>query len=257
MQIALETITPEMAREYLKHNTKNRKIRQQHCLNMVRDMQSGDWQMNGESIKFNCDGQLLDGQHRLTAITKAERPVQMLVVRGIDRDSVKTIDAGAKRTAGDALTFHGAKSANSLSAACRYAISMRGNPTMRPLSVTNTEVVRFYELHRGIEAECKNQSRAPSGFGSIIAAVAYAFRFSGENVDDCVEAWLDGGGSKNFPPKVARERILREIMHGGCKMSTQERCRLVAHSFNAALERKTWQIAKIPELVWIPGWTAR
>lgn len=37
---------------------------------------------------------------------------------------------------------------------------------------------------------------------------------------------------------------------------TQEKCRLVAHSFNAAVEGKTWRVAKVPEMVWIPGWTA-
>ena len=65
--VQLVEITPELAHEWLGFNTHNRNIRQRIVTAYAADMTGGDWQWNGESIKFAEDGTLLDGQHRLAA----------------------------------------------------------------------------------------------------------------------------------------------------------------------------------------------
>lgn len=94
----MEMITPQIAEEYLKHNTNNyRFLSREKVCNYAEDMKRGLWKANGESIVFDTDGTLKDGQHRLNAIVKSGIPCQILVVRGIE-DNINVFDMGMGRT---------------------------------------------------------------------------------------------------------------------------------------------------------------
>ena len=81
----VELITPEMAKEYLTHNEHNpRKANRLQVEAYARDLAAGKWQLNGETIVFDANGDLKNGQHRLMAIVKANTPAYVVVVRGID-----------------------------------------------------------------------------------------------------------------------------------------------------------------------------
>lgn len=98
MKAFVEKITPERARFYLAKNTSNyRKMNRNKVLMYARDMRSGKWQENGESIKFNKTGKLVDGQHRLQAIVESGVPVKMMVVTDVDED-VTLFDCGKNRS---------------------------------------------------------------------------------------------------------------------------------------------------------------
>lgn len=107
MNITQEIITPEMAREYLKFNTENyRSLSKDRVISYAGDMKNGEWQMNGEAIKFDETGKLIDGQHRLHAIIRAGVPVEMLVVRGV-QESVNIYDIGFRRSLGQIAKARG------------------------------------------------------------------------------------------------------------------------------------------------------
>ena len=77
VQTSVETITPEKAVEYLRHNTNNyRKLSLATVSKYVAEIKAGRWQLNGETIVFGEDGILKDGQHRLAAIAKAGKPIE-------------------------------------------------------------------------------------------------------------------------------------------------------------------------------------
>jgi hypothetical protein len=101
------SVTPEIAREWLLSNTHNRNLRQRVVLAYAADMEAGNWQWNGESIKFAEDGTLLDGQHRLAAIAESGVTLSMLVVRGLPNQTQETVDGGAKRKFSDVLHLRG------------------------------------------------------------------------------------------------------------------------------------------------------
>lgn len=255
MQINVETITPADAKRYLLSNRGNRNIRQRHVENLARDMATGAWVTNGDAIRFNCDGQLLDGQHRLSAIIKADRAIESVVIRGLDKTARLTMDAGAKRHAGDQLQFFGVKNAAKVASVCRYAISARKAATMRPLSLTNTEVLRFYDSHRSI-ADDINQifAKSPRGYGAFVAAASYCIDFGNPGVrEQLIEPWMYGEGGRDHPCVVARERAIRDAM-ADKPMITQVRMRLVAHSMLRALAGDKWKVARPPSAVVIPGW---
>lgn len=108
------TITPEIANEMLKKNTSNRNINRHHLLALSTAMERGDWHLNGQTVSFDTNGDLQDGQHRLAAVIKSGVPTQMLVVRGVDPEARATVDVGRKRTVADELMIRGEGNSKSL-----------------------------------------------------------------------------------------------------------------------------------------------
>jgi hypothetical protein len=100
-------ITPEVAEDLLTRNVRNRKLKEATIRQWVRDIQAGNWEMNGEAIKFATDGSLLDGQNRLTAVVRAETPIHSVVIYGLPNKAQDTMDQGVKRTVADVLSLNG------------------------------------------------------------------------------------------------------------------------------------------------------
>ena len=99
-------ITPDMAREMLTHNTKNRKVRNDAVTAFARDMANGEWTISHQGIAFDSEGTLIDGQHRLMAIVKANVPVTMMVTRGFEPKTIGIIDNNIKRTTKDFMEWN-------------------------------------------------------------------------------------------------------------------------------------------------------
>jgi hypothetical protein len=114
---------PDEANEILEANTNNRTVRAYLVKRYTRLMNEGKWQLNAECIKIARDGQCLDGQHRLMAITQADNPVRVTVAFGLKPDTFKTIDTGQARTSGDIMHMAGYKNVNELSAAVRWMLT--------------------------------------------------------------------------------------------------------------------------------------
>ena len=107
MEIRKETITPELAQEYLKYNTENyRSINKFRVMSYASDMKNGKWQLNGEAIKFDVNGKLIDGQHRLQAIVSAGVPAEMLVIRDVE-EGVNLYGIGSNRSLGQIAKARG------------------------------------------------------------------------------------------------------------------------------------------------------
>lgn len=95
----VETITPAVAKAMLKHNVGNRPVDKERVAMLAADIVAGNWHENGESIKFDKNGNLVDGQHRLMACILAGIPIKSIVIRGVE--DARGIDCGKKRTFGD------------------------------------------------------------------------------------------------------------------------------------------------------------
>ncbi len=104
---AVVTITPEIAKAMLEVNNNNRGISPTNVQRMADDMLSGNFRLNGETIKVYEDGTLADGQHRLMACVTANVPFQTYIVRGIKKDVLPTIDAGKARNVVQSLNMTG------------------------------------------------------------------------------------------------------------------------------------------------------
>lgn len=103
------TVTPDMAAEMLEKNTLNRNLSYSVVSKYAQVMKYGRWKTNGSTIVFAEDGTLLDGQHRLWAVIEANRPVQFLIVRNAEKDSILTLDTGKTRNSQNILQMEKSK----------------------------------------------------------------------------------------------------------------------------------------------------
>jgi len=130
----LEIITPEVASVYLSHNDKqNRKIRRGALSEYVACMKDGSWTITHQAIAFDCNGMLIDGQHRLRAICESNTTQQMYVAR---YDSAETsmqlsIDRNARRTAYDVL--HLEKKETEIASTLLYLANAHCTPTVKSI----------------------------------------------------------------------------------------------------------------------------
>jgi hypothetical protein len=85
---------------------KNRKISNSRVDRWKVILRDGRWQETHQGLAFDTNGQLRDGQHRLTAIANTvDTAVYSLVTFGMDPKAFPAIDVGYKRTAAQNLAF--------------------------------------------------------------------------------------------------------------------------------------------------------
>ncbi len=119
IQTAIETITPERAKELLETNTHNRRRSDLIVSRYTKVMAAGDWKLNGDAIRISNNNTLIDGQHRLAAIVASNTPIQSVVIYGLPPEVYETIDLGKARTMADALSVRGIKNAAHVAATAR------------------------------------------------------------------------------------------------------------------------------------------
>lgn len=152
----LMTVTPKLASEWLGKNRKNRNLRPALVSRYARDMKAGRWEVTGESVKFNTDGHLTDGQHRLAAILQANTSVDLFVVRDLNGHSQDFMDTGARRTTADMLKLNGKQNATELAAAVRFAMNwqagnIKTSASTLTLTPTHSETLAFVGTDARIE----------------------------------------------------------------------------------------------------------
>lgn len=106
MELKEIVITPELASEYLSHNTNNRRVKKNVVEKYASDMKNGLWEQSPEPISFYRNGSLRDGQHRLMAIVKANVPVKTYVAFDVPDTSI-ICDQNVVRSLPDIFTLDG------------------------------------------------------------------------------------------------------------------------------------------------------
>lgn len=120
----LVTITPAMAAAWLEVGKfHNRRLDTPLVERISGDIKAGKWLVDGNAIRFDSDGNILDGQHRLQAIIKANKKVESFVIHGLSSEVINTIDTGRIRTTSDILHFNGYLNTNALNTCARWYTS--------------------------------------------------------------------------------------------------------------------------------------
>jgi len=179
VEFSVETITPAKARQYIEKNTRNRKLSNSTVKRLASAIDRGEWCINGEAIKFDETGRLLDGQHRLSAILIAGKAIETCVVRNLDPDVFNTLDAGKARNAGDTLYVLDYKNPNALAAAARSVFAyernwISGKGGARRIS--NKEVLAVVERHKELPRLANQYMRRPL-FTSLVPHSVGMFGF--------------------------------------------------------------------------------
>lgn len=150
----LEKITPEHAASLLKSNKNNRPIKAQKLLALKRDLKNGNFKLTHQGIAIDWNGNLIDGQHRLTAIAESGVAAYMYVTYDCDPEIFKVIDCGSTRNPSDVLKTLGASNYSSVASGARlvlwahhrYSIyaSPFGKATKKAFTASNADISNFY-----------------------------------------------------------------------------------------------------------------
>lgn len=177
-KVTIVNVTPSLAAEWLKCNTRNRNLSESYVDSLARDMESGRWLFTHQGVAFDIDGVLLDGQHRLNAIVRSGVTVRMVVTNGIARDSIAGIDQGTGRLAQDVLKLSHSKDVGKRGMAIANAMcaGFTGSNAGRR---SKLEQVAFYLEHEG--AILYAESALPvgsvrlmnAGIAAVIARASY------------------------------------------------------------------------------------
>lgn len=116
----VETITPQMAKEWLDGQENVRRLRRSRVDTYAQAMQAGKWLVTGETIQFN-GSRLLNGYHRLNACIAAGVPFSALVVRGVEASAADAMDGGLCRTIGDVLQASEGASSDAVGSVARMS----------------------------------------------------------------------------------------------------------------------------------------
>lgn len=159
-------VTPEMATKWLTKNKINRALSKSRLEFYTQQIQSGDWQLNGESIKFDWNGNLIDGQHRLSAIIEANKGITTYVIFGCDSDAFKTIDTGKARSDADVLKIAGYENTALMASIIRLAMEYNAGKyenaeQSKRLSITHKMILDYAlahknQVHKAVEYTVKN-----------------------------------------------------------------------------------------------------
>lgn len=115
LEVKVMQITPKIAKKWLEKNMNFRNVRASAVQRYSRDMSAGKWELNAETIKFDREGHLIDGQNRLEACVLADVPFRSLVA--FEVETHKGIDEGAVRTVVEEFKHRGFKNAPQLAIA--------------------------------------------------------------------------------------------------------------------------------------------
>ena len=218
VHLTLERISPEEAAEMLQFNTHNRKPKRNPLNKALRD---GEWLLNGATIVFGKDGVLLDGQNRLLSCIASGKPIDTIVVRGIDNEAQVTMDCGVKRSLSDFIELAGG--ANSRGAATVASFMYRYEASGENLSSvvyknTNDYTIRSifsYYLKNAdhidfLYSETRKITRRYKGvaIGSTSVLVHCLYESSAEDASYFVEQLVANSPSRNQPINMMRERLV-------------------------------------------------
>ena len=113
-------ITPTLAMDWLSAVPEyQRKIDEKHVARITFAINNNEWRLNGATIVFNEKGELIDGQHRLTAIYKSGRTVKSLVVTGVNSQEATFATLGDSKSRQLADFIH-TKHSTATAAVIRY-----------------------------------------------------------------------------------------------------------------------------------------
>jgi len=205
----IETITPKLAAKYLEANKGNRPLTRATARNYAEEIRLGQWLFNGEAIKFDSNGVLVDGQHRLLAVTLADRSIDTLVIRGLDPEAFKTLDTGRQRSMGDVLALRGILYPASMSSAYRFLYRWLGRGKKKT-RISNTQLLEFVdEFPEMIELgyECL---RKPLDADLVEPARRIFFYFMASRVDTKVAREFMQCLARPNAPLVPNARKLRD-----------------------------------------------
>jgi hypothetical protein len=130
--IKWENYTPTKAQTILDEQSgHNRALSENRVTRLARSWDNGEFTDTADTVKFDTQDRLIDGQHRLAAIAKQGKARTLLTARGLRPEAIRTIDAEVKpRSWGDVFQIDGYHNAVIVASIARTTLNLEesGHP---------------------------------------------------------------------------------------------------------------------------------
>ena len=239
-------ISPVMAEKWLKKNMINRPISKSRVDSYAIDMKRGCWELNGEGIRFDEDGRLIDGQHRLSAIVKSNTVVTMVVTKGISKD-VTLYDRGRNRSESDSLVIGGMDrtiaNKNVCGAAKLHFYNQTRIPNV-PFSFVKTFLEDNYTVFADVADICKKGGQVNTKNGAFMLAYYYALA-SGVPIETVTEfnkvvcLGFYEGEDKTAAIVLRNDILAGKLSAGGDRVNRLQLCFAVERAIYDFVHKKT------------------
>jgi hypothetical protein len=227
-----ERVDSELAQQYLaKGFDGQRSIAKAHVSRLVEAMNSNEFvpPLSGP-IVFSDEDKLLNGQHRLTAITHTGKEFWLDVQYGYPREAYTYIDAGRSRTLQDTFSSAGIKNAKKASSAAKLLYSLIEGENRVPRNEVALRMVQDYpefgeSVNFGV-AEAKH-THITATVGAVMHFLyTPEYKYEYEKAISTLKFWGadDKGNIKERPkhPIVSLDRKLRKAWKEGLGYSSNQ-----------------------------------
>lgn len=153
--VGVENITPSYASILLTKNEGNRPIKKSVRSKYAATMAAGNWKLSPDGIIISKAGNLLQGQHRLSAVVMSGKTIPFFVCRNVEDGVFSVLDRGATRSVADALRIE-----RRLAEVSRFALTLVAGRHFTMATFTDQELEEvagvFEEPHSMVMAACNS-----------------------------------------------------------------------------------------------------
>lgn len=243
VSLPIVEITPELATQWLERNVRNRSLRQHKVDAYTAAMQRGEWRESRDPIEFDENNNLINGQHRLSAIVKSGLTIKNPVRVNVPANDMAVIDTGLSRKASDVLALTGHSNSTGLAAAAKTWYLWQTIPSLTMLRagsrvVNNELILRVVEDQPDLLHSVEFINKYKNAFNLVppaaMAAVHYeiVLRHGSDKANEFFRELAEGFGLQPGSPILALRNVLIKSSTSVTKRATEERMAWLIHGFN-------------------------
>lgn len=151
-----ELVTPADADDIMAHhNNRNRPLIETAIKDYSASLVADEWPINGETISFDINGDIVDGQNRIEAVRRTRIAMRTLIVTGLPPEVRDTVGGARARRTRDDLAIMGVPDPNHKSGILQAAVlwdRAHGLASLGGQNVRRTGLVRLWpEYEKSVE----------------------------------------------------------------------------------------------------------
>ena len=247
-------VTPDYAQKLLKNNSHNRRVNEVTLNRYFRDIIDGKWKEDtGECIKISKTNAILDGQHRLLAVIKANKPVYFHILEGLEDDIFDVLDTGKVRSSTDAFKIKGIKNETIIPPTIQKFMALNRNKVKldsRSEGLTNAEIITIYEERPAFWQNVAKKSMIwYSNFAKILnpstigGFYAYFHDISAKDADDFMTYLSTGTNIQNNTINLLRNKLMNDKL-AVKKITKDSKFAVIIKCWNAYRKNEVLKVLK-------------
>lgn len=248
-------LTPELAKKLLEGNIDNRRVKQAVLLKYYKQIIEGRWVYGtAETIKIASTNRILDGQHRMLAVIKANTPIYIDIATGLDESVYKFLDTGSTRNATDVFKIEGIKNENKLPSIISFFNLLEAGKKHKSLHVheksTNAMLLeQYYEDENFWQSVSRNAFNWYLGFAKILTPAfiggfyAHFYKLNNDKAHSFMLQLTSGINVENETILLLRNKLMVDKMSIK-KMPQTLKMALVIKTWNCFITGKTTKFLK-------------